>query len=160
MGSYEDELAIIAAGADPGDRIIGPGDASRAWLQNVWGNLLGGEIGAPGLPLNAHSIGAANKLIVKAGAGVLFGFTVATSLAGGQFIQLHDALGGFPAANAVPVWTAPISGYVQASGTGLLAVSFIFPGRFFERGIYIVNSTAQNTYVAGAADSFFDAQFI
>lgn len=153
MGGYETELESVLGGGAAGGHF-------QRWLANVWGGLLGGEVDAPGLPLNTHSIAVGNALRVKAGAGVLFGFTAQTSLAGGQFIQLHDMLGGLPASGAVPVWSAAISGYVQASGTGLLAVSFIFPGRFFERGIYIVNSTAQNSYTAGAADTFFDAQFI
>lgn len=153
MSDYQSEVELIT-GSDYAQA------HSARWLKNVWGNLLGGEVDAPGLPLNAHSNVVGNSLRVKAGAGVLFGFTAQTSLAGGQFIQLHDTLGGLPTAGAPPAWTAAISGYVQASGTGLLAVSFIFPGRFFERGIYVVNSTTQNTYTAGAADTFFDAQFI
>jgi hypothetical protein len=160
VGNYETEVEALIGGERAAGLSVGPSEHAQAWLDNVWRNLLGGEVGAAGLPLNSSSRAVSNALRVKAGSGILFGFTAQTSLADGQFIQLHDVLGGLPASGAVPVWSAAISGYVQATGSGLLAVSFIFPGRFFERGIYIVNSTTQNSYTAGAADTFFDAQFI
>lgn len=126
---------------------------SQRWLKNVWGNLLGGEVDAPGLPLNSHSAVYENARRVKSGAGVLFGFTAYSSNVAAQFIQIHDSQ-TLPANAAVPVWVANIA---LAS---VLAVSFIFPGRYFERGIWLVNSTTGPTLTIGAADTFFDSQFL
>src|SRR5207253_8920570 len=52
-------------------------------------------------PLNVHSEVYGSSLIVKAGAGKLYGFTVYNSNVGTQFIQLHDC-SGLPAKCAVP----------------------------------------------------------
>jgi hypothetical protein len=110
-----------------------------------------------GRPLNARSNAYANRLLVKAGAGLLFGFSAYSSLATAQFIQLFD-LQAAPATGAVPEAVFPVNGAAIATGD-FLAASYIFPGRFFQRGIWIVNSTTGPTYTAGAADTFFDAQF-
>lgn len=146
MGEYESELEMIAGSS------FAEAHSTR-WLKNVWGNLLGGEVDAPGLPLNAHSIVYAKSLAVKSGAGVLFGFTARSSNVGAQFIQLHDEH-ALPANGAVPVCVFDIL------AVATLPVSFIFPGRFFERGIVIATSTTAPTLTLGAADTFFDAQFI
>lgn len=125
---------------------------------STWFREIIRELHATGLPLNARSNGYAKTLSVKAGAGLLFGFSAYSSLATAQFIQLHDSQ-AVPASGAVPEAVFPINGAATATGD-YLAVSYIFPGRFFQRGIWIVNSTTGPTYTAGAADTFFDAQFV
>lgn len=146
MSEYASELEMIA-GSDYAMT------HSQRWLKNVWGNLLGGEVDAPGLPLNSHSNVYEKWRPVKSGAGVLFGFTAYSSNVGAQFIQLHDEH-TIPANGAIPVCVFTVA------TIAVLAVSFIFPGRFFERGIVIATSTTGPTLTLGAADTFFDAQFI
>lgn len=126
-------------------------------LETAWFRGIVRELHAAGLPLNAHSNVAAAVLQVKVGPGLLFGFSVNTSKATAQFIQLHDSLAA-PGSGAVPVATFQINGAAIATGNDL-AVSYIFPGRFFQRGIWIANSSTQATLTAGSADCFFDAQF-
>ena len=111
------------------------------------------ELHTSGLPLNAHSNAYANAIRVKSGPGILFGFSAYSSNSGAQFVQVfdsHDAPGSGDVPDAV----------FTVAATGNLAVSYIFPGRFHKYGIWIVNSTTGPTLTAGAADTFFDAQFI
>ena len=68
-----------------------------------------------------------------------------------QYYQLHDSA-ATPAANAVPKLVIK----VPADSQGF----YDFPnGRLFASGIFIGNSTAAATYVAGAADSLIDADY-
>jgi len=101
---------------------------------------------------NANTNGAAASLIVTTRRCLLFGFTASSTLGSGQFIQLYDAQ-GLPGSGASPLWSYPIS------ATSGLAVHFV-PPRFFRNGCVIVNSTAQNTYTAGAANTIIDAQYL
>lgn len=126
-------------------------------LETAWFRGIVRELNTSGLPLNAHSNVAANALAVKSGPGLLFGFSAFTSKATAQFIQVHDTQ-AVPASGAVPVAVFQINGGAIATGDHL-AVSYIFPGRFFLSGIWIVNSSTAATYTAGSADTFFDAQF-
>ena len=135
-------------------------DEQRGHLHHVtqrWKQILAGEFNS-GIPVNASSVVAANALCVKSGEGMLFGFTVNTTLGTAQWIQLHDTQNA-PAAGAVPVAVWQINGAAVASGNDL-GVSWIFPGRWFERGAWLVNSTTRSTLTAGVANCFFDAQFI
>jgi hypothetical protein len=111
------------------------------------------ELRVSGLPLNAHSNGYEAVHLAKTGAGLLFGFSAYSSNVAAQFIQVFDSQ------------TAPASGQVPdavftIATIGNLAVSYIFPGRFHKYGIWIANSTTGPTYTAGAADTFFDVQFV
>lgn len=124
---------------------------------STWFREIIRELFTSGLPLNARSNAYENAQRIKSGAGLLFGFSAYSSLATAQFIQLHDSQAA-PATGAVPEAVFPINGAAVATGD-YLAVSYIFPGRFFQRGIWVVNSTTGPTYTAGAADTFFDAQF-
>lgn len=101
---------------------------------------------------NVHSLVYENVHAVKYGSGMLYGFTVYNSNASAQFIQIFDNAKA-PASGDVPdvVFT------VQA--TTNLGVDWI-PGRPFHAGCFIANSTTGPTYTAGAADCFFDVQFI
>lgn len=111
------------------------------------------ELHAAGLPLSQHSNAYEAGRQFKSGPGILFGFTVYSSNAAAQFIQVHD-LQVAPATGAIPAVTLTVK------ATDNLAVSYIFPGRFFQRGIWIGNSSTGPTYTAGSADCFFDAQYV
>ena len=116
------------------------------------------EMMISGLPLNASSNVAAVSLQVKPAPGLLFGFSVHTSKATAQFIQVHDSMAA-PGSGAVPVAVFQINGAAVATGNDL-SVSYIFPGRFFKYGIWLANSSTATTLTAGSADCFFDAQFV
>ena len=124
-------------------------------VERAGGWILGAvrELHAAGLPLNTHSNVYEVGRQVKAGPGMLFGFTVYNSNASAQFVQLHD-LQVAPATGAIPAVTLTVA------GSSNLAVSYIFPGRFFQRGIWIGNSSTGPTYTAGSADIFIDAQYV
>lgn len=121
-------------------------------VKRRWQQILAGEFNS-GIPVNASSVAFANRLLVKAGEGMLFGVAVYSSNVAAQFIQLHDSQTA-PANGAVPsaVWTV--------AATANLNVSWIFPGRWCDRGIWLVNSSTAPTLTAGSADCFFDAQYI
>lgn len=115
------------------------------------------EMAVSGFPLSAYSNAVAKALQVKTEPGILFGFSVLTSKATAQFIQVHDSQAA-PASGAVPVAVFQINGAAIATGDHL-AVSYIFPGRFFKYGIWLANSSTAATLTAGSADCLFDAQF-
>jgi hypothetical protein len=112
---------------------------------------LDGEQLANILPLNSRSNVYENRRAVKSGVGVLVGFTVYNS-GPAQFIQWHDTL-GLPVAGAAP------EGFVEIATLASRGLNWI-PGRTFQRGIVLVNSTTGPTYTAGAADCYFDAQYV
>lgn len=105
-----------------------------------------------GLPLNKNSNGYRRHISVQSGPGVLFGFTVYNSNAAAQFIQVFDA-SQLPADGVAPnvLFTVP--------GSGNLFVQYV-PGRRFEVGIVICNSTTGATKTIGAQDCWFDAQYL
>lgn len=123
------------------------------WFKDVMREML-----ISGLPLNNSSNAAANALQVKPSPGLLFGFSVNTSKATAQFIQVHDKHDA-PASGDVPVAVFQINGAAVATGNDL-AVSYIFPGRFHKYGIWLANSSTRATLTPGSADCFFDAQFV
>lgn len=111
------------------------------------------ELYVSGLPLNAHSNGYENARLVKPGPGYLLGFTVYNSNVAAQFIQVHDKT------------VKPVTGDVPCFVFAIATISdrefyFNVPGRAFQHGIWIVNSTTGPTCTLGAADCFFDAQYI
>jgi hypothetical protein len=104
------------------------------------------------LPLNTTSPALQASRVVKTGPGILYGFTVSSTKASAQFVQVFDAA-VIPADGAVPL----ISKSVPAGD----AVGFSWlPGRTFNVGIIICNSSTQGTKTLGSADCIFDAQFI
>jgi hypothetical protein len=104
-------------------------------------------------PLNSSSVAYEDSRVIKASPGTLYGITGYNSLASAQFIQLHDTV-AVPADTAVPV----VMFLVPASS------NFSFDagrfGRVFSTGISINNSTTAPTKTIGAANCFFDAQYI
>ena len=103
-------------------------------------------------PLNIHSNVYEASRVVKTGPGILYGFTVYNSKSSAQFVQLFDA-GTLPADGAIPVWTATVA------ATSNLGVNWL-PGRTFTTGIILCNSSTGPTKTIGAADCFFDAQYL
>jgi len=116
-------------------------------------SALSGELNAAGLPLNVSSLAYGNSLVVKSGPGVCYGFSVYSSNASAQWIQLFDQQGGTIASGAVPVFIATVA------ATSNLGVYFGPMGRYFQQGIVIGNSTTGPTSTAGSADTWFDVQY-
>jgi hypothetical protein len=121
-------------------------------LETKWFRGIVSELHASGLPLNTHSNAYENRRNVKQGPGLLFGFSAYSSNVAAQFIQVHDKHDA-PVTGDVPVAVFTVATVAH------LAISYIFPGRFHQYGIWVVNSTTGPTYTAGAADTFFDVQF-
>ena len=105
-----------------------------------------------GCPLNSTSVAYEASRLVKAGPGVLTGFSGYNSKASAQFILVF-ASATLPADGAVPVLviTAPT------------AANFSYDpgiyGRAFPHGVYITNSSTGPTKTIGSADCWFDAQY-
>ena len=106
-----------------------------------------------GYPLSVSSGALVQFMTVTSGPARLFGFECFSNKGAAQFIQLFDQVGGAPASGAVPVcvFTVPASSN--------LPVAWPWPGRWFNRGIVIANSSTAATQTAGSADCFFDVQY-
>lgn len=111
------------------------------------------EFHSAGLPLNVHSNVYEKSRLVKAGPGYLFGFTVYNSNVAAQFIQVHDSP-TLPANGSVPCMVISVATIADKG------VQWLPLGRAFQTGIYLCNSTTGPTLTLGAADCFFDAQFV
>lgn len=103
-------------------------------------------------PHSIHSQAFANALVVKRGAGKLYGFTVYNSGAA-QFILVLDAR-EVPADGFIPC------AVIAVGATADRGVWYGDTGRTFQTGIVIVNSSTAPTKTIGAADCFFDAQYL
>jgi hypothetical protein len=103
-------------------------------------------------PHSIHSQVYANSLIVKRGPGKLYGFQGYNSGAA-QFILVCDAL-GVPADGSIPCFP------IAVAATSNFSAFFGDTGRTFQTGIVLVNSSTAPTKTIGAADCFFDAQYI
>lgn len=101
---------------------------------------------------NAHSNALEASRVAHSGRCLLFGFTAFNTNAAAQVVQLHDA-DKLPADGAVPCF--PFS--VAASGDRWFGY---WPPRYMERGIVLCNSSTVATKTIGAADCFFDVQFL
>lgn len=104
------------------------------------------------VPLNIHSAAYSNGLQVKTGPGYLYGFTAYSSLGSAQWIQVFD-LNRAPASSEVPVCIFKIATLTHLYQNWM-------PARTFLVGCWIGNSTTGPTYTAGAADTYFDVQFL
>jgi hypothetical protein len=112
-----------------------------------------GELGnAVQYPLNRPVTAYTSSLIIKPGPGILYGFTVYNSRASAQFILLFDA-NTVPADSAIPVTVFTVGASSQ------LPINFV-PGRAFNAGIVICNSSTGPTKTIGSADCWFDAQYL
>lgn len=114
--------------------------------------LVGQVDGSANLPANKHSNAYAASLVVKTGPGILYGFTVYNSNAAAQFILVFDAA-AVPANGAIPAVV------LTAATVANLGANWI-PGRAFQVGCVLVNSSTGPTLTIGAADCFWDAQYV
>lgn len=103
------------------------------------------------LPQNAHSNALVSSIAI-AGAHKMYGFTVNNTNAAAQFILIFD-LATLPADGAVPAVSLTAPG---ASDKGVLWL----PPRKMLQGICICNSSTAGTKTIGAADCFFDVQYL
>jgi hypothetical protein len=103
-------------------------------------------------PLNSRSVAYESARRVKSGAGVLFGFTVYNSNANAQFVQVFDSQ-TLPANGAAP------EVFFRVPATADKELLWI-PGRTFTQGCWICNSSTGPTKTLGAADCYFDAQYV
>lgn len=111
------------------------------------------EFGNAELPLNSHSQALANSRVIYSGACYLTSAVILNTNAAAQYVQFHDS-NVLPADGAIPEFV------LEPAATSDKFVSYPLPGRFFKRGIVICNSSTAGTKTIGAADCFFDAQFI
>jgi len=105
-----------------------------------------------GLPVSASSTALSQFLVVKAGPGTLYGFSVFNSKASAQFIQVFDQTSA-PTSGQVPVFVATVG------ASSNLGVYWGSVGRWLNIGIVIANSSTSATQTAGSADCWFDAQY-
>ena len=113
-----------------------------------WGSVL-----PPGLPYSSYSQQFENGRAVFAGQGRLYGFSGYNSNASAQFILLFDSDAN-PADEAIPVFT------MTAAGSSNFYAYWGSSGRWFTRGCWIANSAEADDLSAGAADCWFDCQFV
>lgn len=111
-------------------------------------------------PYNSSSQALESSRIVKAGAGTLYGFSGFSNLAASQFILAFDAqplatTGGPPANGTIPV---VVISTLQATNNFSYAPGRY--GRYFYQGIILCCSTTAATLTLGAANCWFDAQYI
>lgn len=104
------------------------------------------------LPLNVGSLAYDSSIKVKAGQGILYGFSVYNSNTSAQFIQVFDAQ-TLPADGAVPAVTFTVA------ASSNLTLDWV-PGRAFYLGCYLCNSSTGPTKTIGSADCFFDVQYL
>jgi hypothetical protein len=109
--------------------------------------------GAPpdGIPRNTTTEALVASLIVGGGARRLFGLQGVNNNAAATFVQLFDT-DKVPGAGAVPKVV------IRAAGSDNFSAYFGTAGRWFDRGIVIVNSSTLATFTAGAADLWLDVQ--
>lgn len=112
------------------------------------------------MPQNATSSKLGNSLIVKVGQGWLLGVTARSGKAAAQFIQVFDTSSGVPANGAVPNVVVDVAASSTASIAYIPVLYPFAPGRLFYQGIVVVNSTTPDTLTIGAADTFFDVQYV
>lgn len=103
-------------------------------------------------PTNVTTTAYVASQLVKAGPGILYGFSGYNSKGSAQFIQIHDAV-NLPAEGAIP------KVILTAGATSNFSADFGVFGRVFNNGIYVVNSSTGPTKTIGSADIWFDGRF-
>jgi hypothetical protein len=126
----------------------------RAGHPEGWLERLYGELTPAGLPLNASTNGAANALLVKSGAGTLFGFSALNTGVPAAFVHLFDT-GQQPVNGTVPMFAFPIAGT-----PGFITPSFGVYGRAFRSGIFLAVSTTAAALTLATAVFLLDAQYV
>ena len=102
---------------------------------------------------NANSRAAAASLVVSTSPCLVFGFTVSSTNAAAQFIQLHDGT-ALPSNGTVPVVV------FKVPATDVIGNAWVPYPRAFRQGCVICNSSTQHTLTIGSADTLFDVQFV
>lgn len=102
---------------------------------------------------NATTTAYAASLVVSPVGSTIFGITGHNSKLTEQYIQVHDAV-SLPADTAIPKVTI----LVPASSS--FGLDFGSRGRLCENGIVVCNSSTGTTKTIGAADCWFDAQYV
>jgi hypothetical protein len=110
--------------------------------------------GAPpdGIPRNTSTEALVASLIVAGGARRLFGFQGVNNNAAATFVLIFDT-DKVPSNGAVPKVV------VRAAGSDNFSAYFGSGGRWFDRGIVIVNSSTLATLTLSTADLWLDVQF-
>lgn len=123
------------------------------WLRQFGDEAI--AVAAGEFPRNGNGYAYVTSLLVKGGLTTLYGFSGYNSNAAAQFIQVFDAASlGAVATGAVPEIL------VKAGGASNFSYDAGHNGRRFLRGVVIANSSTGPTYTAGAADCWFDVQFV
>lgn len=81
----------------------------------------------------------------------VYGFTVYSTKASAQYVQMFDA-SGLPADTAVPILAFPVL------ANNFVGTYFGPMGRVFSRGLVLCNSSTDATKTIGSADCLFDVQ--
>ena len=102
---------------------------------------------------NLNSIAYENSKVIKPKKGTLFGFLGYNSKTAEQFIQIFDFT-SVPADSSIPTL------FFKVAGSSSFAIDFGEVGRDFKNGIVICNSTTGPTKTIGAADCWFDIQYL
>ena len=103
------------------------------------------------VPVNFNR-GVLRSSIVIPGHLVVYGFTVYSTKAAAQFLNVFDQA-TLPADTAVPLWSWPLT---ANNGVGF---SWAPQGREFTQGLVLCNSSTDATKTIGSADCFFDVQY-
>lgn len=91
--------------------------------------------------------------VIKQDAGVLYGLSGYNSKTSAQFIQVFDAA-TLPADGAAPKLL------LRVAADSSFSIGYDELGRHFKAGMVICNSTTGQTKTIGAADCWFDVQFV
>ncbi len=103
-------------------------------------------------PNNANPGHLVASLVAAAGEARLYGFTVYSTKATAQFVQVFDDT-ALPANGAVPLFSRPVA------ANNFVSVYYGLVGRAFYSGIVIANSSTDATLTLGSADCFVDVQW-
>jgi len=102
-------------------------------------------------PTNFNRQVLVNSIVIP-GDLLVYGFTVYSTRASAQFLNVFDQA-TLPANTAVPSWSWPLA---ANNGVGF---SWAPNGRRFVSGLALCNSSTDATKTIGSADCFFDVQY-
>lgn len=100
---------------------------------------------------NVTSTAYASNIVVSTRPIILLGFTIYSSAAAAQFIQLHNVT-ALPDDDEVPVLMLPVA------AEDFLGTFWGSEGRYFSNGLVICNSSLPTAKAIGASDCWFDVQ--
>lgn len=103
--------------------------------------------------LDYSSAAYENLAKVYGGPCILLGISGYSSCASAQWIHVYDSVGS-PAEGAIPKLILTVATIANFSHFRT------FPGRLFEKGIYVGNSSTGPTKTVGAADTWFQVSYL